>query len=164
MRDSDKSYALTNSVRSGSLMPYLVFLLIVSLAQYSLTLGNEFVWDAKITFTEDPTIHDFKYLPDAFLDQSNKSLTNEGNPMTLLKYYRPLTKSLHILEYSWFGNEPQGYKAVNLILNAAVVVLLFLFVHSATKNIQLLLWLHFSSQLTRYMQRQFIGHIRIPIF
>ena len=51
-----------------------------------------------------------------------------------LTYYRPLTKSLHILEYPLFGADPTGYKAVNLALNAMVVLLLFMFVLHATKH------------------------------
>lgn len=116
------------------LLPYLGLLFIVSLAQYSLSLDNDFVWDAEFTFTIDPTIRDLRNLPQSFQEQANNDLTNEGNRITQLKYYRPLVKSLHILEYSLFGADPTGYKAVNIALNAAVVLLLFMVVFLATKN------------------------------
>ena len=123
-----------NLANIKQLLPYFGFILIVSLSQYSLSLENRFVWDAVQTFTKDPTIRDLKNLPLSFQEQANKRLTNEGNKILQLKYYRPLTKSLHILEYPLFGTEPLGYKAVNVILNAAVVLLLFMVVLSATKH------------------------------
>lgn len=130
--DVQSSAALPVSTRQIAIN--LVILLIASLAQYSLSLDNGFVWDAEITFLQDPTIRDLKNLTSSFTAQANYGLTDQGNRVLELTYYRPLTKSLHILEYPLFGDDPTGYKAVNLILNAVVVLLLFMFVLYATKH------------------------------
>ena len=124
----------TNSVSIRRLLLYLGLLFIFSLAQYSLSLNNDFVWDAEITFLQDPTIRDLGNLPDSLGEQANYGLTDEGNQKIQLKYYRPLVKSLHILEYSLFGADPAGYKATNIVLNAIVVLLLFLVVFLATNR------------------------------
>lgn len=134
MPTTDIPATTTDSLNLRRLLPYLGLLFILSLAQYSLSLNNNFVWDAETTFTEDPTIRDLKNLPQNLLEESNKLLTNEGNQVSQLKYYRPLTRVLHILEYSVFESDPLGYKAVNVVLNAVVVVLLFMVVLSATNN------------------------------
>ena len=123
-----------NLANVKQLLVYSGFILIVSLAQYSLSLQNRFVWDAEIIFTGDPTLRDLKNLPLSFQEQTNVRKTNEGNKISKLAYYRPLAKSLRILEYPLFGTDPLGYKAVNVILNAAVVLLLFVVVFSATKH------------------------------
>lgn len=134
MTTIDSQFSATLPVSTRQLTIYLGILLIASLAQYSLSLDNGFVWDAEITFLQDPTIRDLKHLPGSFWEQANYGLTDEGNQKIQLKYYRPLVKSLHILEYSLFGADPTGYKATNIVLNAIVVLLLFLVVFLATNR------------------------------
>ena len=88
------------------LLPYLGLLLIVSFAQYSLSLDNRFVWDSEIVFVADTSIRDLKNLPRSFLEPFDTSPVSFGSKVSRLKYYRPLTKSLHILEYQVFGTDP----------------------------------------------------------
>lgn len=101
---------------------YLVLALIfASIFQYAYSLGNEFVWDSSSIFQDDLTIRDFKYLPDYFSEDFWKHVPIEGKN-DRLAYYRPLTKTLHLVEYHLFGANPIGYNAVNILLNAACVI------------------------------------------
>ena len=122
----------TDDVRR--LLIYLTILIGVSVLQYSCSFTNGFVWDAELAFTEDPTIRSLEYLPLSFQEPTFEHFPGEGERLVLLDYYRPLIKVLHIFEYQWFGENPIGYKAVNVILNAGVVSLFFVFVLSATQN------------------------------
>lgn len=111
---------------------YALVLLLVSLLQYVYSIQNDFVWDSATVFREDPTIRDFKYIPDYFREDYYRRMPNEGEQVKRLLYYRPLIKIFHLFEYKAFGTNPLGYNIVNIVLNAAVVVLGFLFIVAAT--------------------------------
>jgi hypothetical protein len=104
-------------------------LFLFSIAIYARSLNNDFVWDDIGVFVEDPSIRDFRNIPGFFLsplvlgDQQAGKQTVGGER---IRYFRPLTSVLHVLEYRWFGTNPLGYKAVNLVLNGLVVVCAFL--------------------------------------
>ena len=115
------------------LLPALFF--IASVLLYSFSLNNGFVWDAEVAFTQDPTIRELSQLPRAFTEPPFKNFPIEGQNLGSLDYYRPLIKILHILEYQVFADRPLGYKAVNLVFNAVVVALFFVFVQFAIKNL-----------------------------
>jgi protein O-mannosyl-transferase len=118
----------------GKVLTYALVLAVVSLLQYAYSLRNDFVWDAATVFRDDPSIREFKYLPQYFSEEMFRHIPIDQRTTERLKYYRPLTKTLHLLEYQVFGPRPTGYNAVNIVLNALVAVLGFLLVHAITGN------------------------------
>ncbi|MDA8084808.1 MAG: tetratricopeptide repeat protein [Nitrospiraceae bacterium] len=111
------------------------FVFLVAFAQYSYSLGNDFVWDAKSVITEDPSIREVRSLPSFFTRDFWSSIPMDGKGQEYLKYYRPLIKILHLAEYSVFGPVPTGYNAVNVSLNALVAVLAMLVVSGMTGSL-----------------------------
>lgn len=110
-------------------------LVLVSLLLYSYSLGNAFVWDSVTVFAEDPSIRDLRNIPSFFGQELFPAVAPQGERERSLKYYRPLIKSLHAVEYAVFGADPLGYNAVNIVLNAAVVVMALLFVRAVTGSL-----------------------------
>lgn len=115
----------------------MVLLFTLSVIQYSIVVRNDFVWDAKTIILEDPTIRDFSNIGSFFVKDYYNYISQEGSAIKDLKYYRPVVKILLALEYRMFGPRPYGYNAVNIILNAFVVVLCFAFVMTITGDKQL---------------------------
>lgn len=129
-------------------------LFLFSVAIYARSLENDFVWDDIGVFVEDPTIKDFRNIPGFFFSplvlggQQDERQAVSGER---IRYFRPLTSVLHVLEYRWFGTNPLGYKAVNLVLNGLVVVCAFLLVRtlSARTGVAFLAALLFAAIPTR---------------
>lgn len=104
-------------------------LFLFSVAIYARSLNNDFVWDDIGVFVEDPAIRDFRNIPGFFLSPLVLGAQQEGQQVVggnRIRYFRPLTSVLHVLEYRWFGINPLGYKVVNLVLNGLVTVCAFL--------------------------------------
>ncbi len=130
MSSSDPSHRL-----DGQKLAILLVALL-SVVLYAPSLRNDLVWDAEGMIRHDPSIRDWSSLPDFFarsfvLGQSDAP---EGVTMGQLRYYRPVVKTWHLLEYSVFGENPLGYKATNLLLNAVVTVLALLFLLESTRS------------------------------
>jgi tetratricopeptide (TPR) repeat protein len=102
-----------------------LFLVLVSIALYLPSFSNGFVWDARIYILNDSTIRELKYLFSGFVEPLYKNVPLDGEQIKTLQYYRPFMKFLHVLEYQMFGARPYGYNGVNILANAAVVVLFF---------------------------------------
>jgi len=113
----------------------LLILTSVSFFQYSHSLGNDFVWDAKDVFLRDPSIRNIKYFPSYFTEDFFSHIEKEGSQMATLTYYRPLVKILHFIEFKLFDTNPTGYNAVNILLNILVIILCFFFVYSITGSL-----------------------------
>ena len=113
----------------------IALLFVYSIAIYSKSLQNEFVWDTVGVILEDRSIRDLGNVPAFF----NRSLVlgrtgdiGDGLAAGAIQYYRPLLSTFHALEFAIFGVSPVGYKAANLLLNGLVVVLSFLVVRHIT--------------------------------
>lgn len=117
----------------------LAILLVVSFFQYAHVIGYDFVWDSKDVFLEDPSIRSVKYFSSYFTTDFGSSIPYEGGQASTLKYYRPLVKILHLIEFSVFKEKASGYKAVNVLLSSAVVLVLFLLVQSLTQSVSVAL-------------------------
>lgn len=117
-----------------------VVLFLFSVAIYAGSLKNDFVWDDFGVFVEDPSIRDFRNIPGFFLSPLVLGKPEAGKVSldgSRVRYYRPLTSILHVLEYRCFGANPLGYKAVNVVLNGLVVVCAFLLVRAVSVKIGL---------------------------
>ena len=121
--------------KTGTDNRIIIFALVVALVallQYVKSYKNEFVWDSVAMFSADPSLREVAYLPDYFLESYQAHYPIGLRPA--LQYYRPLIKIFHVIEYQAFGQNPIGYNSVNIVLNAAVVVLAFLFINAVTGN------------------------------
>lgn len=112
----------------------IMLLSAVSLVQYAPSLSNDFIWDGKETFLNDPSIRDFSFFPSYFTGSVASHLEKQGEAFDSLSYYRPAVKVLHLFEYKLFGENPLGYHAVSVILNLCVVLLAFLVVRELTQD------------------------------
>lgn len=109
-------------------------LFLFSIILYSGALRHGFVWDDEGVITNAPEIREFANIPSFFtktliLGESDRPNTEDD---VRIRYYRPLTTTLHAIEYHLFGKNPFGYKLINLLLNGAVVVCTFLLVRALT--------------------------------
>lgn len=98
-------------------------LLLLSLALYANTLLNGFVLDDHPQIEQNPYVRNFQNAPKLFTAsvwsfQGKESATN---------YYRPLMTLGYLLGYQAFGVSPYGYHLVNVLLNVAVVGLVWAF-------------------------------------
>src|SRR3989304_2073740 len=59
--------ALPSGKRRGVLVSFLA---VLSLAQYSYTIRNPLIWDAKIAVTEDPSIRSLRNIPSFFTSEA----------------------------------------------------------------------------------------------
>ncbi len=114
-------------------------LAVLSVVQYAGTLDNDFVWDARDVFLNDPSIREGGHLAEYFSEGMFAAVGMEGERFAYLDYYRPLVKLLHRAEYAAFGTDPTGYNAVNIGLNALVVVAAFFLVRALTGDPRLAL-------------------------
>jgi len=109
----------------------IALLVAVSVAQYANIIHNGFVWDSNAVFVEDASTRDLGNIPEYFTRGYSLAEDLEGQA-TYSRYYRPLVKLLHALEYKAFAQEPMGYKLMSILLNTITVVLGFLFVKRAS--------------------------------
>ncbi len=115
-----------------TLMSVILIALVFTL--YWPALNNEFVWDAN-AFREDTSLRSMDNLFSGFSAQAVQKVEDNGDRMTHLRYYRPFTKALHVLEYQMFGQESFGYNLTNIMLHAAVTLLVFALVISVQGSV-----------------------------
>jgi tetratricopeptide (TPR) repeat protein len=110
----------------------LLFLLAV--AQYGYTFGNPLIWDSREVVLKDPTIRSLGQLRQYFMEGSLPVAAKSP-----LQYYRPAVKAVYAFEYAAFGTDPRGYHALNVLLNALVVVAFFFAVQNIAGDTRLAL-------------------------
>ena len=98
-----------------------VSLTFLAIAPYIGTLGNLFVYDDDLQILENPYLRSFKYLgrilaSSVWSFRTIKSATN---------YYRPLMSLQYFVMYQLFGALAYPYHLTNVVMNAAVVLLLY---------------------------------------
>ena len=98
----------------------LFIIIAVSLAVYSNTLWNGFVWDDGYQVLGNPWIRDAAFLPRIFTSGAWDFKPQATN------YYRPLTHVIFMLEYFIFGLKPWGFHLVNVVLHAGSSAFVFL--------------------------------------
>ncbi|HUL33939.1 MAG TPA: tetratricopeptide repeat protein [Candidatus Eisenbacteria bacterium] len=110
---------------------HLAILILVSLLLYAPTLRNGFVTDDRIQILENSLVLEAKNLGLAFTGdvwafaRSPKDAALHGT-----NYYRPLQPLLYTAEYQMWGPNPLYWHLVDTLLNAAVVVLVYLVIVS----------------------------------
>ncbi|HET6932782.1 MAG TPA: tetratricopeptide repeat protein, partial [Candidatus Acidoferrum sp.] len=125
------SSLLQSSSSSRTRLLHLSLLFVLSFALYAPTLRNEFVTDDKLQILQNPLVLQGKSLGEAFTgdvwDFAHKSKENAGQGSN---YYRPLQVLVYSAEYHFFGPNPLPWHLVNVLLNSAVVCLIYLLVAS----------------------------------
>lgn len=108
-------------------------LALFSVAEYAYTLRNPLMWDSSVLVQDDPLIRSPGNLGRIFRETSSFQVESG----VLLPYYRPVTRSLFMLEHLVFGTAPAGHHLCNVALNAFAVALFFLLVHALSGDARL---------------------------
>jgi tetratricopeptide (TPR) repeat protein len=99
----------------------LAVLLLFAVLPYANTLLNGFVYDDNNEVLNNPYVRDFGHLKEIFSTHILAHLGARG----VTNYYRPISTLGFLLCYQAFGPLPYGFHLANVLLNAAVVCLLF---------------------------------------
>ncbi|MBI5748717.1 MAG: hypothetical protein HZA00_06275, partial [Nitrospinae bacterium] len=94
-------------------------ILIISIAIYSNTLFNGFVYDDEFTVVNNTLIKNFSNI--------SKLFTKEYFTTSAEMSYRPVVTFTYFLDYAIYGIKPWGYHLTNLILHAINGVILYIF-------------------------------------
>lgn len=110
-----------------STLLHLALLFLVSLALYLPTLRNDFITDDKMQILLNPIVTEPGNLSQAFTgDVWAFAHSADAVKGTSSNYYRPLQLIVYSLEFKLFGQRPWLWHLVNVLLNAAVVCLVYL--------------------------------------
>jgi hypothetical protein len=103
---------------------------LVALVSYCYTLAYGFIWDDTPFIINNVFLHDISNFFQVFVSTDSVGT----DPSYVNPYYRPVTTISFMLNYIISGNNPFGYHLVNILLHAAVCVLLFLTIEHFLKN------------------------------
>jgi Flp pilus assembly protein TadD len=103
---------------------------VLACAVYANTLWNGFVYDDLQQVLENRWITDFKYLPEVFA----QDVWGFEHGEIGWHYYRPLMHVSYMLTYALFGLEAWGFHLVNVLLHAAISVLVFVIIGRVLKQ------------------------------
>jgi protein O-mannosyl-transferase len=110
---------------------HLAILILLSLALFAPTLRNDFVTDDKLQILQNPLVLEGKDLSRAFTGEVwDFARQGKASPTTGSNYYRPLQLLAYAVEYQLFGDHPMGWHLISVLVNAAVVALVYLLVAS----------------------------------
>jgi protein O-mannosyl-transferase len=98
-----------------------VMLLLLAFVPYLNSLANGFVYDDRQQILENPYIHSFRYLGRIF----GSTVWSFEGAQGVSNYYRPLMTFAYLIDYKLFGRLPFGFHLTNVVLHAAVVLLVF---------------------------------------
>src|SRR3989338_8464062 len=108
-RQETKSYHLIS----------ISLILLISIAIYSNTLKNGFVYDDEFTIVNNTLIKNFSNI--------SKLFTKEYFTTSAEMSYRPVVTFTYFIDHALYGLKPWGYHLTNLLLHAANGVLLYSF-------------------------------------
>ena len=106
----------------------IIILILISVAVYSNTIFNSFIWDEIDIIREDVYMKSVKYIPHLF------TLKYWQNDFTVVapdtNIYRPLWALSFLADYKLWGENPVGWHITNIILFSLCVVILYYFLLS----------------------------------
>ena len=94
-------------------------LVAVACVLYANTVVHPFVHDDLVFIVQNPAISRLDHIAGIFLDPSGA--VSHG----INAYYRPVLELIYRLEYRFFGLDPSGYHAFNVLVHAANGALIF---------------------------------------
>ncbi|MCW3123598.1 MAG: Tetratricopeptide 2 repeat-containing protein, partial [Flavipsychrobacter sp.] len=105
-----------------------LFLLFVSLLVYGNTINNRYVLDDLTAITSNDYVKQgVKAIPDILVTPYHKGYKRIQDTGAIDNLYRPLSLVTFAVEYQFFKNNPTEGHLINILLFAACVIVLFLF-------------------------------------
>jgi tetratricopeptide (TPR) repeat protein len=114
--------APTRGFGRWSTQELLAVLILIAALPYLNTLWNGFVLDDNRQIVSNPYLRSFSHLREIFTTNVWSYVGAQG----LTNYYRPLMTLGYLLCYQFLGPLAYGFHLANVVLNAAVVCLVFL--------------------------------------
>ena len=108
----------------------LALLIVIAGLPYLNSLWNSFVQDDNRQILANPYLRNFSHLREIFATNVWSYVGAQG----MTNYYRPLMTLGYLVCYQLFGPMAYGFHLANLVLNAAVVCLVFLVTERAFHN------------------------------
>ena len=108
----------------------LALLILIAALPYLNTLWNSFVQDDNRQILANPYLRNFSHLREIFATNVWSYVGAQG----MTNYYRPLMTLGYLLCYQLFGPMAYGFHLANVVLNAAVVCLVFLVTERLFRN------------------------------
>jgi protein O-mannosyl-transferase len=108
----------------------LALLIVIAGLPYLNSLWNSFVQDDNRQILGNPYLRNFSHLREIFATNVWSYVGAQG----MTNYYRPLMTLGYLVCYQLFGPMAYGFHLANLVLNAAVVCLVFLVTERAFHN------------------------------
>ncbi|MGA9144947.1 MAG: tetratricopeptide repeat protein, partial [Candidatus Acidiferrales bacterium] len=109
---------------------HVLLLLALSFAAYGQTLRNGFVTDDNTQILMNPNVKESRSVGEIFSGDVWSFAKADSATLGVSNYYRPLQILVYAEEYELFGEKPWGWHAVNLVLNAAVVLAAYFLIAS----------------------------------
>ncbi|MGA2073884.1 MAG: tetratricopeptide repeat protein [Terriglobia bacterium] len=126
--DSDATPKL--GLRRFATQELLALLIVIAGLPYVNSLWNSFVQDDNRQILGNPYLRNFSHLREIFATNVWSYVGAQGTT----NYYRPLMTLGYLFCYQLFGPMAYGFHLANLVLNAAVVCLVFLVTERAFRN------------------------------
>jgi len=101
-----------------------IVLLLAVLGAHAVSLGGDFVWDDLPLVRDNASLLGWHGLPDVFT-RGVSGFRDGGPPGGKEDYWRPLTFLTFFADARFWGRNPVGYHLTNVLLHAAVALLLF---------------------------------------
>ncbi|MGH9461246.1 MAG: tetratricopeptide repeat protein, partial [Vicinamibacteria bacterium] len=95
---------------------------ILALVPYANSLTLDFVWDDRALILESPYVRDVRHLGEGLVSDYWK---NPDYPGSTRFFYRPLMTLSFFIDYSFWGENPTGFHATNLLLHLINVLLVY---------------------------------------
>jgi Tfp pilus assembly protein PilF len=108
----------------------LALLIVIAGLPYLNSLWNSFVQDDNRQILANPYLRNFSHLREIFATNVWSYVGAQG----MTNYYRPLMTLGYLICYQLFGPMAYGFHLANLVLNAAVVCMVFLVTECAFRN------------------------------
>jgi tetratricopeptide (TPR) repeat protein len=102
---------------------YFIILVALAVLPYLNSLGNTFVYDDIDQVVRNPYIQNFHHLREIF---TSSVWSFMGDFRGTTNYYRPIMSLGYLFCYQLFGPSAWGFHLVSLLVNAGVVLLVFL--------------------------------------
>ena len=127
---NDPDAAPTRGLAKWATQELLAILILVSGLPYLNSLWNGFVQDDNRQVLFNPYLRSFSHLREIFATNVWSYVGAQG----MTNYYRPLMTLGYLLCYQFLGPLPYGFHLANVVLNSAVVCLVFLLTERMFRN------------------------------
>lgn len=117
-KEADEASA-QNSIKGSHHLLSILLIVVISLAIYSNTLKNGFVYDDETTIVNSTLIKSLSNLPKLF---STEYFVSSGEMS-----YRPVVTFTYFIDYAIYSMKPWGYHLTNILLHAINGVILYFF-------------------------------------